>query len=45
MIRILLEEGAVVDRVVDSEKGSALTIAMRNNYVCAEQLLREYGAA
>jgi hypothetical protein len=45
MIRVLLEEGAVVDRVVDSEKGSALTVAMRNNYVCAEQLLREYGAA
>lgn len=45
MIRVLLDEGAVVDRVVDAEKGSALTIAMRNNYSSAEQLLREYGAA
>jgi hypothetical protein len=45
MIRVLLDEGAVVDRVVDAEKGSALHIAIKNNYVCAEQLLREYGAA
>ena len=45
MIRVLLDEGAVVDRIVDTEMGSALHIAMKNNYVSAEQLLREYGAA
>jgi hypothetical protein len=42
-IRILLDAGAVVDRV--SNVGTALTVAMRYNYQCAEQLLREYGAA
>jgi hypothetical protein len=45
MIRALLDEGAVVDRVIDAEKGSALHIAMKNNYASVEQLLREYGAA
>ncbi len=45
MIRALLDEGAVVDRVVDAQKGSALTIAMQYKYDSIEQLLREYGAA
>ena len=45
MIRALLDAGAVVDRIVDAEKGSALQIAMKNKSTCVEQLLREYGAA
>lgn len=43
MVRILLEKGAIVDRIVDTEN-TALTIAMKNNYHGVEQLLREYGA-
>ena len=43
MIRILLDGGAVVDRV--SVLGTALNVAMKNQYHSAEQLLREYGAA
>jgi hypothetical protein len=43
-VRILLDEGAVVDRIVDNEKNTALTIAMRYKYRTVEQLLREYGA-
>jgi hypothetical protein len=43
MIRILLDSGAVVDRV--STMGTALNVAMKNQYHSAEQLLREYGAA
>ncbi len=43
MIRILLDSGAVVDRV--STTGTALNVAMKNEYHSAEQLLREYGAA
>jgi len=41
MIRVLLDEGAVVD----AQQGSALTIAMKNKHNSIEQLLREYGAA
>jgi ankyrin repeat protein len=44
MVQVLLDEGAVVDRVVDPEKGTALEIAMARNYSSTEQLLREYGA-
>jgi len=43
-VRVLLDEGAVVDRVIDNEVGTALTIAMKHNYHNLEQLLREYGA-
>lgn len=43
IIRILLDAGAVVDRV--SSIGTALNVAMKNQNHCAEQLLREYGAA
>jgi hypothetical protein len=42
-IRILLDAGAVVDRV--STEGTALSVAMKHQYYSAEQLLREYGAA
>jgi hypothetical protein len=42
-VRILLDKGAVVDRIVDSEKGTALAVAMKHNYHSVEQLLREYG--
>jgi hypothetical protein len=42
-IRILLDAGAVVDRV--SKGGTALHVAMKHQYHSAEQLLREYGAA
>jgi Ankyrin repeats (3 copies) len=42
-IRILLDAGAVVDRV--SKSGTALHVAMKHQYHSAEQLLREYGAA
>ena len=44
IVRVLLDKGAVVDRIIDSEKNTALTIAMRNKYHLVEQLLREYGA-
>ena len=44
-IRALLDEGAIVDRITDGERGSALRIAIKNKYAYAEQLLREYGAA
>lgn len=44
IVRTLLDEGAVVDRIIDNEKNTALTIAMRNKYYTVEQLLREYGA-
>jgi ankyrin repeat protein len=43
MVRILLDAGAVVDRV--SNVGTALTVAMRQKNYSVEQLLREYGAA
>jgi hypothetical protein len=43
-VRMLLDEGAIVDRIIDNEKNTALTIAMRNKYHVVEQLLREYGA-
>jgi len=42
-VRTLLDKGAVVDRVIDENKGTALTIAMKCNYEGIEQLLREYG--
>ena len=42
IIRILLDAGAVVDRV--SEGGTALHVAMRHRHYSVEQLLREYGA-
>jgi len=45
IIRVLLEAGAVVDRIIDTESGTALTVAMKYNYYLAEQLLREFGAA
>lgn len=44
IIRVLLDEGAVVDRTIEGENGTALQIAIMNNYYSAEQLLREYGA-
>ena len=44
LVHALLEAGAVVDRIVDHKKGTALQIAMANKYTSAEQLLREYGA-
>ena len=45
MLRVLLDAGAVVDRVNDAEQGTALSVAIKYNYHSAEQLLREYGAA
>jgi len=45
IMRMLLDEGAVVDRVIEGENGTALQIAIMNKYHLAEQLLREYGAA
>jgi hypothetical protein len=44
MVQALLDCGAVVDRIVDPRKGSALHIAMTKNYAATEALLREYGA-
>lgn len=44
MVRVLLDEGAIVDRVIDGEKNTALTVAMKNKYRSVAQLLREYGA-
>src|SRR4030095_14220200 len=38
MILALLDEGAVVDRIVDAQQGSALTIAMKNKHNSIEQL-------
>jgi ankyrin repeat protein len=43
IVRALLDEGAVVDRIIDN-KSTALTIAMKNKYHSVELLLREYGA-
>lgn len=43
IMRILLEAGAVVDRISDG--ATALTIAMKQKNYHVEQLLREYGAA
>ena len=43
-VHALLEAGAVVDRIVDKKKGTALHIAMLHKYTHAEKLLREYGA-
>lgn len=43
-VRALLDEGVVVDRVINNEVGTALTIAMKHNYHGVEMLLREYGA-
>ena len=42
-VRILLEQGAIVDRI-DRDNATALKSAMQNNYCMVEQLLREYGA-
>lgn len=44
MIQALLDEGAVVDRVVDPAKGSALQISIARNERVIQELLREYGA-
>lgn len=44
IVRVLLDQGAIVDRVIDGEKNTALTIAMKNKYRSVAQLLREYGA-
>lgn len=44
MVQALLDQGAVVDRIVDARKGSALHIAMVKHYTATEALLREYGA-
>lgn len=44
MVRVLLDKGAVVDRIIDEEKSTALTIAMKHKYRSVAQLLREYGA-
>lgn len=44
IIRVLLDEGAIVDRTIEGESGTALQIAIVNKYHLAEQLLREYGA-
>ena len=44
IVRTLLDEGAVVDRIIDNEKNTALTFAMKNKYHSVELLLREYGA-
>lgn len=43
-VRVLLDHGVVVDQVIDGEKNTALTIAMKKKYRSVEQLLREYGA-
>ncbi|HLC06824.1 MAG TPA: ankyrin repeat domain-containing protein, partial [Candidatus Babeliales bacterium] len=40
IVRVLLDEGAVVDRIVDNEAGTALTIAMKHKHHSVEQLLR-----
>jgi hypothetical protein len=44
MIQVLLDEGAVVDRVIDPHQGTALQIAMARKHYSAIHLLREYGA-
>ena len=44
-IRVLLDEGAIVDHIVDGENETALQIAIMHQYHSIEQLLREYGAA
>jgi hypothetical protein len=44
IIRALLDRGAVVDRIIDGEKNTALMIATKKKYRSVEQLLREYGA-
>lgn len=44
MIQVLLDEGAVVDRVVDPAKGSALQISIARNDRVIQELLRDYGA-
>lgn len=44
IIQVLLDTGAVVDRVVDPEQGSALQVAMARNDKIIQDLLREYGA-
>jgi hypothetical protein len=44
LVRVLLDKGAVVDRIIDMQENTALTIAMKNRYHAIEQLLREYGA-
>ena len=44
IVRTLLDEGAVVDRIIDNEKNTALTVALKHKYRSVEQLLREYGA-
>jgi hypothetical protein len=44
IVQALLEEGAVVDRIIDPINGTALTCAVASNNKAIEQLLREYGA-
>jgi hypothetical protein len=44
MIQMLLDEGAIVDRIVDSSIGSALHVASLNNNYIIQELLKEYGA-
>jgi len=44
MVQVLLDHGAVVDRIVNPEKGTALQIAMERKDSATEMLLREYGA-
>jgi len=44
IIRVLLDEGAIVDRTIEGESDTALQVAIMNKYYLAEQLLREYGA-
>lgn len=43
MVQVLLDEGAIVDRIVDPSKGNALQVAMSHRYNDTEMLLREYG--
>ena len=42
---MLLDQGAIVDRTIEGEHGTALQVAIINKYHLAERLLREYGAA
>lgn len=44
IVNALLEEGAVVDRIVDPAVGSALQIAIERGYTDIELMLRDYGA-
>lgn len=44
IIRVLLDGGAVVDRTIEGEHGTALKVAIAHKRHLIEQLLREYGA-